>query len=403
MRDIIRTGRKAKAYSRKDRAMYGIMRIEKRKTQACVGIHAENNRDSAERKNFVSSEIDWEKTKDNIYFVKSDNFKTDIEKDLHAHGIDKWRKDAVTFIDGLYTASPDFFQDKKPEEIERYFKDCLEFHKKTYGDHVINAVVHLDEATPHMHVVSVPIVEKTEIDEKLGVPKPTKYSLSAKTLMGGLKDYYARQDRFYEDVTKGYGLERGETRNPEKRKKHLSVLEYKAQEANKELTDKEARLTSIDGEIKKAEDLREEKSDKGLFGRSTGKITMSWDEYRSLQKTATAVEDVKRSEDVLEYHRANFEREKASMQARLDKVAEKEREASEKLAQAQEYLDKESDYIIGTSEGIVKHILGSTSTSREERMEDYLETIKFDDGSTALERFKEEEAMLEKDLLDGIG
>lgn len=213
--------------------MYGIMRVEKRKTQACAGIHAENNR-AAERKNFVSSEINWEKTSDNIYFVKSDNFKADIEKDLHAHGIDKWRKDAVTFIDGLYTASPDFFQDKKPEEVERYFKDCLEFHKKTYGDHIINAVVHLDESTPHMHVVSVPIVEKSEIDERLGVPKPTEYRLSAKTLMGGLKDYYKRQDEFYEDVTKGYGLERGETRNPEKRKKHLSVLEYKAQETNKE-------------------------------------------------------------------------------------------------------------------------------------------------------------------------
>ena len=380
--------------------MYGIMRIEKRKTQACAGIHAENNRDSAERKNFVSSEIDWEKTKDNIYFAKSDNFKADIEKELHAHGIDKWRKDAVTFIDGLYTASPDFFQDKKPEEIEKYFKDCLEFHKKTYGDHVINAVVHLDEATPHMHVISVPIVEKSEIDEKLGVPKPTEYRLSAKILMGGLKDYYKRQDEFYEDVTKGYGLERGETRNPEKRKKHLSVLEYKAQETSKELTDKEARLTSIDGEIKKAEDLREEKSDKGLFGRSTGKITMSWDEYRSLQKTATAVEDVKRSEDVLEYHRANFEREKAN---KLEKVAEKEREASEKLAQAQEWYSNESNYIKWTAEDKIKCILGSTSTSREERMEEFLESIEFGDGSTALERFEETEARLEEDLLDGIG
>lgn len=382
--------------------MYGIMRIEKRKTQACAGIHAENNR-AAERKNFVSSEIDWEKTKDNIYFVKSDNFKADIEKDLHAHGIDKWRKDAVTFIDGLYTASPDFFQDKKPEEVERYFKDCLEFHKKTYGDHIINAVVHLDESTPHMHVVSVPIVEKSEIDERLGVPKPTEYRLSAKTLMGGLKDYYKRQDEFYEDVTKGYGLERGETRNPEKRKKHLSVLEYKAQEANKELTAKEARLTSIDGDIKKAKDLREEKSNKGLFGRSKDEITIPWDEYRSLQKTARAVEDVKRSEDVLKYDKANFEREKANIQPRLDKVAEKEREASEKLKQAQEYLDKESDYIIGTSEDIVKRILGSTSTSREGRMEEYLESIKFGDGSTALERFEEMETKLEEDLLDGIG
>ena len=397
----------------------GIMRCEKRKMQACGGIHEENNRDAEKQKEFVASDIDWSKTNNNIYFVKSDNFKSDIEAELHSHGIDKWRKDAVTFIDGLYTASPEFFQDKKPEEIEKYFKDCLEYHKQTYGDHVINAVVHLDEATPHMHVISVPIIEKEapepEFDENMGVPKPTKksYKLSAKELMGSIKDYCERQDSFYEQVTKQYGLERGETKKPEERREHLTVLEYKEQETakqieqlDKDIKTKEARLTSIDGEIKAAKDLRKEKSNKGLFGRSKDEITIPYNEYRTLQKTARAVEDVQFSERILGYHKDDFEKEKANIQPRLDEVARMEQEAQEKLSQAQEYLDNQKAYILGTSERIAQEkinaVLGSTNTSREGRMEEYLDTLKFKDGTTALDQFEEMEEELGQHLHRGI-
>lgn len=397
----------------------GIMRCDKRKMQACRGIQAENNRTSENQKDFVASDIDWTKTDNNIHFVKSNNFRADIKAELHAHGIDKWRKDAVTFIDGLYTASPEFFQDKKPEEVEQYFKDCLEYHKQTYGDHVINAVVHVDEGTPHMHVVSVPIVEKeapeTEYDDDMGVPKPTEksYKLSAKELMGCFKDYCNRQDSFFEQVSKQYGLERGEKRKPEERRKHLTVLEYKEQEKAKQveqldkaLNTKEARLTSIDGEIKAAKDLRKEKSNKGLFGRSKDEITIPYSEYRTLQKTARAVDDVQLLERVLGYDKADFEKEKAQIQPRLDEVARKEQEAQENLYKIHEFLDKQEDYIIATADQMaqdkVNAILGETNTSREGRMEEFLDSLKFKDGTTALERFEELEEELEQHLHNGI-
>ena len=409
---------------------YGIMRCEKRKMQACGGIHEENNRDATKRKEFCASDIDWEKTHDNIYFVKSDNFKADIEKELHEHGIDKWRKDAVAFIDGLYTASPEFFENKTGEEITDYFKDCLEYHRRTYGDHIINAVVHLDEATPHMHVVSVPIVEKeVEMDDELGIPKPMqkKYKLSAKELMGGLKDYYKRQDSFYEQVTKQYGLERGESRNPEQRKKHLSVLEYKEQQVgetlqrshealeqkqseveklDKQIKGKEDRLTTLDGDIKAAKDLRKEKSNKGLFGRSKDEITIPYSEYRTLQKTAKAIEDVQRSERVLKYDRDDFEKEKANIQPRLEEVARVEKEASEKLSKAQKYLDEQESYIYGTAERIAQdkfdefiqeHYYGSDSIYAN--MCEYLRE-RYSDADKIINGFGKWQQEQERELLD---
>ena len=409
----------------------GIMRCEKRKMQACGGIRAENNRDAEKQKEFVASDIDWERTPDNVFFVKSDNFKADIEKELHNHGIDKWRKDAVTFIDGLYTASPEFFDGKTDQQITEYFQSCLDYHKQTYGDHIINAVVHLDEATPHMHVISVPIVEKD-----LG------YKLSAKELMGGLKDYYSRQDSFYEQVSKQYGLERGETRNPEQRREHLTVLEYKEQQIgetlqrshdalkqnkadavviqqklehkqgeveklDKQIKGKEDRLTSLDGEIKTAKDLRKEKSDKGIFGRTKDEITIPYNEYRSLQKTARAVEDTKAKERALDSRERQINDDRANIQPRLDEVAEMERKAKEKHDKAQEYFDNQESYIIGTADNLAQEKFDSFIKKhyhgRGSMYEDMCQFLRetYRDGDKVIEKFEEWQQEQEQQLTQG--
>ena len=205
---------------------YGIMRTEKRKQQSVKGIQGENNRTEADRGKFPNSDIDYNRTHENKWLVKSDDWLQTINKELHKHGIDKHRKDAVVMLDTFYTASPEFFKDKTKEEIEKYFNDCLEFHKKEYGDHVINAVIHYDETTPHMHVTSVPLVELEK----------DKYKLSAKEIMGGRGKYVQRQDRFYKEVTKEYGLERGEKWEPGKEKrKHREQAEHGLREAEQTL------------------------------------------------------------------------------------------------------------------------------------------------------------------------
>lgn len=154
--------------------MYGIMRCEKRKSNAVGGLEAEANRQ--EMINLPASDIDWDATGYNVFLVRSDDWKQSIKDELQKHNIEKYRKDAVVLIDSLYTASPDFFNQLSIDEAVDYFKDCLSFHEQQYG-HVINAVVHFDEANPHLHVASVPIFERDG-----------KYVLSAKALMGNRDD-----------------------------------------------------------------------------------------------------------------------------------------------------------------------------------------------------------------------
>lgn len=210
---------------------YCTMHWMKGKTADAYGVHSENNREAGKEKNFPASDINWQKTKDNIYLKKSDNWLADIKKELHAHGIDKWRKDANMFLSVNYGASPEFFVGKSKQEIETYFRDCLAFNEREYGEHTINAVIHMDETTPHMHVIFVPIAEKDRKIEKdeNGLIKPTKkeYCLNTDKIVGNKTKMRNAQTHFYEQVGKEWGLERGHTNDPEHNRKHLNSLEYK--------------------------------------------------------------------------------------------------------------------------------------------------------------------------------
>lgn len=208
--------------------LYGIMRIEKRGRSAVHGIQLENNREAEHQKDFDRSDIDWSKTDENDYIIQSDNWNKEISKQIKSSGC-KERKNSIVMLDGLFTSSPEWFTQHTKEEIDKYFDDCLNFYTKEYcqGDRsrIINCVVHWDESTPHMHVSSVPLIS----DER-------GTRLSARDVMGGRTEYRHRQTMFYEQVSKQYGLERGEiTNRPEERRKHLSVQEYKSMMIDSEL------------------------------------------------------------------------------------------------------------------------------------------------------------------------
>ncbi len=140
--------------------MYGIMRVEKRGRADVYGIQLEANRTVEQHEkglDFDKSDIDWNKTRDNIFLIQTEKWNkeiTKVTKQIESETGKKTRKDAVVLLDGLFTASPEFFEGKTTQEIKKYFEDCLDFYVKEYcqGDEtrVLNAVIHFDEATPHM-------------------------------------------------------------------------------------------------------------------------------------------------------------------------------------------------------------------------------------------------------------
>lgn len=220
--------------------MYGIMRTEKRSRSDVYGIQIEANRtqeDHFRGREFNGSDIDWSLTERNVYLLpKNDNWNKTITETLEQYNI-KPRKNSVVLLDSIYTASSDFFEGKTHTEIIDYFQSCLEFHEKTYGKHIINAVIHFDEvgshaggscknddgtfkgANYHLHIATIPLLEKNGV-----------FSLSARDIMGGRLEYRKKQDDFYSQVSSLWGLERGEVKDYDETRKHLDKMEYEIQE-----------------------------------------------------------------------------------------------------------------------------------------------------------------------------
>ena len=366
--------------------MYGIMRCEKRKMQASGGIHAENNRTQEDRdKDFKASDIDWERTKENVFLINSHNLRKDIEKEIKDHGIEKWRKDAITFIDTLYTATPEFFQDKSKEETEQYFKDCLEFHKKEFGDYIVNAVIHFDETTPHMHVQSVPLIK----DEEKG------FKLSAKELMGGMAQYSQRQDRFYEAVLKGYGLERGEKHEKRsERREHITNLEYREKALEGKIEDLQAKLNDIQGQVLTAEEIRSKQVQTNILGHEKKNVKIPLKDYQDLVATATAYESVelyKQAQDEIYALKAEemtlrentliqdqnaLKRQNRAYEERVEALIQKQNEIeplhkeAEKILEHAKELEQQQDEIINNK--VEEYI----KTKLQPKFEDFIKSIK---------------------------
>lgn len=196
--------------------MFCIMRTEKRKRTDITGIQKENNRTATGYNNSVNRE----RSELNVPLIQSNNWTQDIKAEIDRAGAHT-RSNSVVALDTLYTASPQFFDDKTQEQTEHFFKECLQFHQKRFG-HIISAVIHYDETTPHLHVVSVPLTQDGR--------------LSARDVIGNRAKMSRTQDMFYEQVGKVYGLDRGERGDGQEKKEHTSAQEHKLREvkANKE-------------------------------------------------------------------------------------------------------------------------------------------------------------------------
>ena len=131
--------------------------------------------------------------------VVSDGKYRDISNRIIRNAGCRVRKDSVTAVEVLITASPEFFEKKSRKEVKEFFNYAVEFMKsKQDPDTYISAVVHVDEKTPHMHLCFIPITADGR--------------LSAKTIIGNRKKLTQWQDEFWSYMVKKYpDFERGES------------------------------------------------------------------------------------------------------------------------------------------------------------------------------------------------
>jgi chaperonin cofactor prefoldin len=171
----------------------------------------------------VTLNADPNKLSENQTLIHNDDRDLPLSEVVHnkihsVHQNRKIRTDAVYAVEILLTASPEYFRPDDPSKYGEYQPDKLDgwmaasqkWLRDEYGDRIVRAELHLDEATPHIHAYLVPVDDQGQ--------------LNCKKIFGGRAKMFAFQDS-YAAATKHLGLERGVKQSIAE---HTTVKEYYA-------------------------------------------------------------------------------------------------------------------------------------------------------------------------------
>ena len=202
---------------------YAIIRNTKYKRENLKGIFRHNER---RNKNYSNENIDKEKSYLN-YSLKSPQYSYEKEFDRIKEKYNlKGRIKTVSNIacEYIITSDHDYFEGIGEEETKRFFETAYKFvseYKDLGEQYIMSAKVHMDEQTPHMHLLFLPVVHT--IDKKgNSIDK-----LACSEFWKAKDSYRQLQDAFYKYmVENGFNLQRGLPKE-ETGREHYSVEEYK--------------------------------------------------------------------------------------------------------------------------------------------------------------------------------
>lgn len=202
---------------------YAIIRNTKYKRENLKGIFRHNER---RNKNYSNENIDKEKSYLN-YSLKSPQYSYEKEFDRIKEKYNlKGQIKTVSNIacEYIITSDHDYFERIGEEATKRYFETAYKFvaeYKELGEQYIMSAKVHMDEQTPHMHLVFLPVVHTTD-------KKGNEIDKLACSEFWKAKDSYRQlQDAFYKYmVENGFDLQRGLPKE-ETNREHYSVEEYK--------------------------------------------------------------------------------------------------------------------------------------------------------------------------------
>ena len=202
---------------------FAIIRNTKYKRENLKGIYRHNER---RNKNYSNDNIDKERTYLN-YSLKSPKYRYDKEFDMMREKYNlKGQIKTVSNIacEYIITSDKQFFEEIGEEETKRYFETAYNFvaeYKNLGEQYIMSAKVHMDEETPHMHLIFLPVVHTQD-------KKGNNIDKLACSEFWKEKDSYRRlQDAFYQYMTShSFELERGVPKE-ETGREHIDIKEYK--------------------------------------------------------------------------------------------------------------------------------------------------------------------------------
>ena len=200
---------------------YLVLHMDKFKRESLRGIQSHNRR---ERRSHSNPDIRPEKSGENydLHQPEMRNYARAVQARIESLNLPKAvRKDAVVLCGLIVTSDLPFFARLPPEEQRRFFEESRNFLARFVGhENVISAMIHMDEKTPHMHFLHVPVTPDGRLNANTIY---TRESLSH--LQSEMPQYLQKC---------GFRIERGVEQVPGARRIHLNTREFKQEKEERE-------------------------------------------------------------------------------------------------------------------------------------------------------------------------
>lgn len=234
---------------------YAIIRNTNYKMKNLAGIYRHNERKNT---NYSNKDIDRQNSLKNYSIKKpittyEKAFK-ELKKEYNLKG--QIKNVSNIMCEFIITSDKDFFEQIGEQETKRYFETAYKFvaNYQNLGEQfIISAKVHLDESTPHLHILFIPVVHtKDKKGNEINKIACSEY-------WKGKNSYKKLQDNFYNYITRsGFELERGNTKDNEhiKTEQLKKITNYELQKFETNSIKKEIPSKTNDIEILKEENKR---------------------------------------------------------------------------------------------------------------------------------------------------
>ena len=224
--------------------LFRSIRNENHKMNAVPLLERHNERLN---KNYSNKDIDLSRSSENYHLkhIQAATYQQEFERirtrqqlkgNLRLQG----KKQSTVMCEFVITSDKNFFDRLGTERTKQFFKDAYSFVTAKVGgeQYVISAVVHMDEATPHMHVAYIPVINGKD---RKGIPCKR---INCSEFWRGRDSYSKLQDEYYDFITnRGYDLERGIKGSTAE---HLSVAEYKLKKSSEQFAEITSRISEIE-------------------------------------------------------------------------------------------------------------------------------------------------------------
>lgn len=231
------------------------------------------------------------------------------------------------------------------------------FEERNPNFYVFNSVIHVDEATPHLHLDYIPLAHNNRgLSVQNGLGKALD-EMGFGRNKDSINQWRIREREVLEEICLSYNIKIDKSERPSFAKQ-LTVDQYKEfKDLEKQRIQEQELLNELKGECRKYEDLKLETVDKTIFGKPKETVTLQYKDYQTLNNLAAQTQNLEEREQKLEARAEELEEKEKSLNYKMIALKGIERDISDKQRKITDMLENLENTVIQKAKQLNSDIL----------------------------------------------